>query len=147
MEDRDLEFLFDSPEVIKLCLNCSKRECTNCLGQNPVVKKGPRKKIEHDKFMKLYEAEMSDREIAEKLGVNQDSIRAYRKKHDIPTKRPKNRFTDEQFIELYEKGLNDRQIAKELGLTQGYVCAHRNKLGLPTKYTPKRRVKNAERIR
>lgn len=147
MQDHDLDFLFDSPEVVSLCLNCSKRECDNCLGQNPSVKKPPRAKIDHDKFMRLYEAGLSDGEIARKFGVNVSSIRDHRKKHNLPTKRPRDRFDKDKFMELYEQGLTDGEIAKELNLTTAYICARRQKLGLPTKFIPKRRVKNAERIR
>ena len=147
MQDHNLDFLYDSPEVVKLCLNCSKRECNNCLGTNPTVKKPPREKIDRDRFMRLYEAELSDGEIAEKLGVTREIIRGYRKKNNIPTKRPKDRFDKDKFMELYEQGLTDGEIAKELNLTASYVCACRNRLGLPTKFIPKRRVKNAERIR
>ena len=147
MSSHDTDFLFDPPEIVSLCLNCDRRECNNCLGQNPTVKTGPRKKIDQDRFMSLYEAELSDREIAEKLGVSVEVIRNYRKKHDIPSKRPKNVLDEARLIELYEQGYNDGEIAKELGMTQSYICSCRKRLGLPTKFIPKRRVKNAERIR
>lgn len=146
MEDRDLEFLFDSPEVVSLCLNCSKRECDNCLGTNPSVKKPPRTKIDHDKFMRLYEAGLSDGEIAKHFGVNVSSIRGHRRKYDIPTKRPKDRFDKVKFLELYAQGLTDGEIAEALDLTTGYICSCRKKLGLPTKHPTKRRKINAEGI-
>lgn len=147
MSDREIDFLFDSPKVISLCLNCSKRECDNCLGTNCSVKKVHVSKIDHDKFMEWYEEGLTDVEIGKRFNVNNTTIRDYRKKHNLPSKRPPNRFDEIKFIDLYEKGLTDGEIAKELGLTTSYICARRQKLGLPTKYVPKRRVKNAERIR
>jgi predicted transcriptional regulator len=96
--------------------------------------------------MRLYESELSDGEIAKRLGVTAEAIRGYRRKNNIPTKRPRNRFDKDKFIELYELGLTDGEIAKELNLTTSYICACRQKLGLPAKHLTKRRKNNAEGI-
>lgn len=145
MEDRELPFLVDTEEMIKLCLNCSKRECNNCLGTNCSVKP-ERSKIDHDKFMSLYNKLYTDTQIAKEFGVGVAVISGYRKKNNIPTKRPKNIFDEAKFMELYEQGLTDIEIARELDMTQSYICVRRNKLGLPAKHATKRRKHNAKGI-
>lgn len=139
MPDREIEFRTDTPEAIEQCLNCTKPRCTNCLGQLPSPRRPAQPKVNHDKFMELYDKGLSDGKIAAELKVDVSTIRAHRKKHNIPTKRPKNRFDEKEFRELYERGLTDGEIADALNLTTAYVCSRRNRLGLPTKHSTKRR--------
>lgn len=140
MQDQDLEFLYDDPEVIKLCLNCSKRECNNCLSKNGGTKQEyHRGKIDHDKFMKLYDLCMTDEAMAIKLGVDKSTVRNHRKRYGLESKHPKNRFTEEKFMELYRQELSDKEIAEELDLATSYICFRRQKLGLPANYRTKRR--------
>lgn len=145
MQDKDLEFLYDDPEVIKLCLNCSKRECNNCLSKNSGTKREyHRGKIDHDKFMKLYNKCFTDVAIARELGVDPSSVRNHRKRYGLETKHPKNRFNEEKFMKLYEQCLTDKEIADELDLATSYICLKRQQLGLPANYRTKRRKINAE---
>lgn len=139
MEDKELHFLYDSPEVIDKCLNCKKPECDNCLGANCSVKKAHRSKIGHDAFIKLYNSGLNDREIAESLCVNRRYVYDHRKAHDLPPKQSKGKLDSAKFIELYEKGLTDTEIAMALGVNPKYVCVYRNRHGFPTKHPPKRR--------
>lgn len=147
MQDREVEYVFDDPEVISLCLNCYREECDNCLGTNASPKNLNEVIIDHDKFMTLYNNWLTDGQIGKEFGVSAEFIRHYRKRRGIPTKRPKNALDKNKLIALYEQGLSDGQIAAELGMTTAYICSCRNRLGLPTKHPVKRRSKNAERIR
>lgn len=148
MKDHELDYIYDTPEVISLCLNCSKRECTNCLGVNVIAKKDESAgaTIDHKKFMDVYNRDYTDDRMAKELGVSVAVLRRYRKDNNIPTKRPKNVLDATKLIAMYEQGLNDCQIAKELHLTPGYVCTVRNKLGLPSKHYKKGRKTDAEGI-
>lgn len=139
MSERELTFLFDSPEAIAKCLNCKKPECDNCLGGNCSVKKVHKQKIDHDVFMKLYNSGLNDREIAESLDVARKQVIDHRKEYDLPPKQPKGKLDPIRFIELYEQGLTDREIAKELGVNTQYICVYRNKHGFPSKHSSKRR--------
>jgi predicted transcriptional regulator len=138
--------LVDSPEDIRLCLNCGKRECNNCLSSKEGPKKVQKLSLEHERFMELYNSDMTDSQIAAVFKVDRHAIIRYRKKHNLPALSRISKFNKEKFMELYEQGCTDEEIADELGLMTSYVTAKRQQLKLPSKNKPGRRRKNAKRF-
>jgi len=75
----------------------------------------------------LHKKDMSDREIAGKLGVPKYTIRYHRRRLGLVRMRL---FTDQQLIALHKQGLRDKEIGEALGVSNGIVFKHRRRLGL-----------------
>jgi len=94
-------------------------------------------------LIELHKQGITDREIAEKLGTFQSTVRTHRIRIGLKAHSRRLLFTDQQLIELYEKGLNDLEIGEMLGTAQSTVRKHRNRIGLETNrktYTQSRYV-------
>ncbi|MFW5794906.1 MAG: terminase gpP N-terminus-related DNA-binding protein [Bacillota bacterium] len=93
---------------------------------------GKLKKKKHNKRLELYKKGLSDREIAEKVGLSKAGIASWRyrnklpanKKYKLSEKEKKKRF------KLYNEGLTDKELSKKLDLTVKGVINWRNKNNL-----------------
>ena len=81
-------FFYDSREHIEQCLSCKRPRCTNCMREGGKGFSLERDKIDHDKFMEMYNAGMNDVEIGRYFGVTKKVIFYYRKERNLPSKRP-----------------------------------------------------------
>lgn len=73
----------DSPEKIQMCLNCKRKECTNCLagGVNPFSSKERRKQVYfediRDELIKAVKQGLKVSVIARKFGCADTSVRRW----------------------------------------------------------------------
>lgn len=96
-------------------------------------------------LIELHEQGLNDREIADRLGTDRNTVSRYRRRLRLKpissifflTRKTKNRrsysrvkFTDQQLIYLHGNGLRDVEIAEKLDANRGSVRYHRKKLGL-----------------
>ena len=118
------------------------------------------KKARDEERMALYRQGLSDRAIAQKLGLTSSTIRIWRVDQGLPTNiktgRPRQdqqeelreqkameeariqkekedarRAKDEARMELYRQGLSDMAIARRLGMSQNGIHKWRTARGLP----------------
>ena len=75
----------DSMEDIRMCLQCPLPECVNCLGQRFGSDRATTKRLLEVK--KMAEAGMTDKQMADVLGVHYNTVYLMRKKLGIPNHR------------------------------------------------------------
>lgn len=77
LDDREIHFC-DSPENVQKCLNCKKPDCTNCLmygtGSNRKLRRNFFPEEMKEKAVELYRSGLTQRKIAETLGVSNSTI-------------------------------------------------------------------------
>ena len=72
---------YDTPAQIQRCQTCKRPECTNCLAQ-PTVRPEAMKNRQAE-FLRLYDREMTDSEIAHAMAVTQQTVYYYRRKFGL----------------------------------------------------------------
>lgn len=75
----------DSKEQIEQCLNCTKPECTNCLGPYSRKSQAPFLAEHKDDLLELCEEGLTDRQIGQLLGRSKSQICYYRRLLGIPS--------------------------------------------------------------
>ncbi len=91
---------------------------------------GHRRLFTDRQLKELYEQGFNDREISEKLGAHENTVRIHRIRLGLKAHGRRLLFTDRQLIELHEEGFNDREIGEKLGVDRSTVGVHRRRLGL-----------------
>ncbi len=88
-------------------------------------------KIGDEEIMELHKKGLTDREIAEILGVSQSSVNYRRQRLGLENNyHKKKKFDEEKFLELYNMGYTDREIAEKMNVTAPAINYRRTKLGL-----------------
>lgn len=100
----------------------------------------------HVKALALYEKGLTDREIAEAIGISRDTFGEWRRRSaKLPPnpdrKGPESRFDWKKAEELYRQGLNDSEIARVLGCSTASVWRWRAKYEL---FPPKKQTERKE---
>lgn len=92
------------------------------------------KRIPHNEAIMLYSMGYTDKEIANTLGFNSESVYRWRKRFKIPTKHisGKTPIPHDKALMLYKAGFTDVDIAKALGYKSNSVSRWRNRHCLPT---------------
>lgn len=95
-------------------------------------------KIGDQEIIELHERGMTDREMADLLGVSQSSINYRRKRLGLENNCHKKRkkFDKEQFLELYHLGHTDKEIAEKMDLTAPAINYRRTSFGLKSNGEP-----------
>lgn len=104
-------------------------------------------------WLKMYEAGMTDSEIAEASGSTKQIVACWRNRNKLPVnapQKPHEFYSDETksvWQYLYKKGLDDKQIAEIEGCEMSVICSWRHRSGLPPQkpYKPKRSYSNEQK--
>lgn len=123
----EIDFI-DTPEQINKCLNCAKPECDDCArrcveGEPVYAHTLP---VDHEYFMELYEAGLSDTEMAKAMNRTRGTIAYHRASHGLKPNSNYFRF-EAIFNDLYAKGMTDTEIAEATGKTTNAVSCYRNR--------------------
>ena len=87
-------------------------------------------KLDCEKAMYLYNAGMSDGQMAEALGVSRQAVGDWRAKNRLARPTPR-KVRHEEYMSLYDRGFVDRIIADKVGVCCTTVRNWRRKHGLP----------------
>ena len=89
-------------------------------------------KIGDEKIVELHKKGLTDREMADVLGVSQSSVNYRRQRLGLKNNyhEKKKKFDEDKFLELYHLGYTDREIAEKLNLTTPAINYRRVKLEL-----------------
>lgn len=107
--------------------------------QSQILPRKPREKKEYtapaaeDRLMELYKEGMSDRKIADALGLKEFQVLRWRQERNMPSNYSLHRLDEKRAREMYDEGKTDRQIAKILGVAAQTICSWRRKEKLPSK--------------
>ncbi len=88
------------------------------------------KKYKYLKRWELYEAGLTDAEIAGKLGYSYSAIYQWRKRNNLPSNCESKSYYSRKT--LYEEGLTDERIAQILNLSYLTIQKWREKNNLPS---------------
>ena len=105
--------------------------------QSQILPRKPREKKEYtapaaeDRLMELYKEGMSDRKIADALGLKESQVLRWRQERNMPSNYSLHRLDEKRARELYEEGKSDREIAQTIGVAAQTVCTWRRKEKLP----------------
>jgi len=91
-------------------------------------------KFSDDNLLQLYEKGMTDRQIADELGVSQSAVNYRRGKLGLPSNFERKEPSNDLIKDLNQRGYTDRQIAERLGISQASVNYRRQRLGLPSNF-------------
>lgn len=89
------------------------------------------KKIDYDRVEELYDPTLSDDANAERIGISQASVNAWRRAKGY---KPRKQIKHEEFDKLYSIGCTDREIALTLNVTPMTIYWHRKRNGIPTNH-------------
>lgn len=95
-------------------------------------KRKRRKEFDADRFVELYEAGLTDLQIAQEMGISRYMAFTYR--HEMGLKSKRSNVLAGHYdtvMKLYRAGKNDREIAEAIGVSDGVICEFRNKRGMP----------------
>lgn len=87
--------------------------------------------LDHNRLMRLYNQGLNDKEIGKLLGVTNQPIMRWRKKHGLKSnyKSPGSPGSRRDKIhDLYNEGLTDKQIGNKLDLTRAEVRDYRHRM-------------------
>ncbi len=109
---------------------------------SPILPRKPREAKEYtapadeDRLMELYKEGLSDRNVAETLGLKEFQVLRWRQERDLPSNYSLHRLDKNRARELYEEGKSDREIAEILGVAPNTICHWRKteKLKAKRKY-------------
>ena len=110
---------------LTLSTRAEMREFLGVDGQYPTAAK-----MDCEKAMELYNAGMSDGQMAEKLGVSRQAVSGWRVKNRLSRPTP-HKVRHAEYMSLYERGYVDRIIAERVGVCCTTVRNWRRKHGLP----------------
>ena len=106
---------------------------------SPILPRKPREAKEYtapadeDRLMELYKEGLSDRNVAETLGLKEFQVLRWRQERDLPSNYSLHRLDKNRARELYEEGKSDREIAEILGVAPNTICQWRKKEKLKAK--------------
>ena len=106
---------------------------------SPILPRKPREAKEYtapadeDRLMELYREGLSDRNVAETLGLKEFQVLRWRQERDLPSNYSLHRMDKNRARELYEEGKSDREIAEILGVAPNTICQWRKKEKLKAK--------------
>ena len=106
---------------------------------SPILPRKPREAKEYtapadeDRLMALYKEGLSDRNVAETLGLKEFQVLRWRQERDLPSNYSLHRLDKNRARELYEEGKSDREIAEILGVVPNTICQWRKKEKLKAK--------------
>ena len=106
---------------------------------SPILPRKPREAKEYtapadeDRLMELYKEGLSDRNVAETLGLKEFQVLRWRQERDLPSNYSLHRLDKNRARELYEEGKSDREIAEILGVVPNTICQWRKKEKLKAK--------------
>ena len=106
---------------------------------SPILPRKPRETKEYtapadeDRLMELYKEGLSDRNVAETLGLKEFQVLRWRQERDLPSNYSLHRLDKNRARELYEEGKSDREIAEILGVAPNTICQWRKKEKLKAK--------------
>ena len=95
---------------------------------SPILPRKPREAKEYtapadeDRLMALYKEGLSDRNVAETLGLKEFQVLRWRQERDLPSNYSLHRLDKNRARELYEEGKSDREIAGILGVAPNTIC-------------------------
>lgn len=95
---------------------------------SPILPRKPKKAKEYtapadeDRLMELYKEGLSDRNVAETLGLKEFQVLRWRQERDLPSNYSLHRLDRNRARELYEEGKSDREIAGILGVAPNTIC-------------------------
>ncbi len=92
------------------------------------------RKFSDEELLELHRRGLTDREIAEELGVTQAAVNYRREKLGLKNNYTRSTFSDDELLRLSNQGLNDHEISKALGVTQAAINYRRGRLGLKSNY-------------
>lgn len=134
----------DKHEMLKVLmeLTCStKEEMQEFLGLDVIPKPPKGRKqlvyIDNDKARALYDQGMSDRQIADALGVTKQGVRNWRERNRLRCHKQDDQQARKSMIDetkakaLYEKGMSDQQIATAIRATKSAVRHWRRRTDRP----------------
>ncbi len=91
-------------------------------------------KFSNEQLLELHQEGLTDRQIADTLGVTQAAVNYRRQKMGLKNNYMKKSFSDDELRNLYNQGSVDREIGEALGATQAAVNYRRQRLALKTNY-------------
>ena len=101
--------------------------------QSQILPRKPREKKEYtapadeEKLMELYEDGLSDKKVAEALGLKEFQVLRWRQERNLPSKFNLRHLDKNRVRELYEEGKTDREIARTLGVAAQTIANWRSK--------------------
>lgn len=100
----------------------------------------------HEKLLELYRQNMSDREIANELGIHYYKVTNWRKHNGLPGNVRRSKLDPEKALALHRQGLSDPEIARALGCCDYTILKWRTANGIPTN-CPKNKLDEEEAMR
>lgn len=99
----------------------------------PAAGRGRRSVVDREVLRKLHADDMTDRAMAEVLGVTKETVRWHRNAMDLrPNVRPRSTVDVARLRELHAQNLNDHEIAKAMHISRETVGYYRReRLNLP----------------
>ncbi|HOP08741.1 MAG TPA: hypothetical protein PK718_01830 [Candidatus Methanofastidiosa archaeon] len=92
------------------------------------------RKFTDESLLELYKNGMTDKEIADELGVSQSAVNYRREKLGLPSNYKKDMIPNDLVKDLNERGYTDKEIAERLGVSQSSVNYKRQRLGLTSNF-------------
>lgn len=128
-------------EQIRLCLNCPKLRCDDCIGRKGSPHSPGKLRVPDLKKKVLCGvlAGKDDRLIARELSITPGTVSRCRRSMGLP-RMSRGGISECEFLRLYNSGKTDREIAEALGITVKGVYSRRKRRGLPCH--PARRGRN-----
>lgn len=115
------------------------------LGYHPprVPNYDPRpKQLDNNRVLALYNRGLCDRDIADRLGISANRVRAWRRSHNLALNPAKGKVIDyAKMEELYHMGYYDKQIARQVGISDTQVRRWRLAPGLAPNRVRKKKGK------
>lgn len=104
------------------------------------TKTAKKESVDEVAFEELYNRGFTDREIADVMGVKQDTVKKFRQRRGLSPNTSK-LIENSRFEELYSRGLTDREIADAMGVKRSTVKKFRQRRGLPPNSGSKKKSK------
>lgn len=94
--------------------------------------KGLPKKIGilNEKMLECYSKGYSDKDMAEKFGLEVEYVRRWRDKRGFKSNKHGNYKKHQDKLELWQQGYNDEEIAEKLGMTKQAIYSWRKRNGV-----------------
>lgn len=137
--DRFEDLVHDTPEQIRMCLNCEKDECDDCIGRRADPKK-PEKRHIPDLKNRVKAGVLSgesDAAIAGMLHIPVTTVGRCRRSMGL-TRQRSGGAHDAELRSLHARGMTDREMADALGISVKAVFGIRKKLGLACHFSASR---------
>ena len=78
-------------------------------------------KFSDEELLELHQQGLTDREIAQNLGVTQAAVNYRREKLCLKNNYEPETFSNDELIKLHRQGYTDREISEDLHVTQAEV--------------------------